>query len=369
MLGSTPDITTPDLLAWHHLVLRLAGRLPDDLISEARTWIGAGNQTDAAAAIAFAAASSGVPLLRADLALVAAALADAGDPGDAVEAIPLAEVDYLPPFEFAPVGPEVLERFGEQVPQTLDLLAPHPDELGPDEIDNAAVAAATAQPGVRALWRTWRYPAGGSPWPKPRRLYLALLDQAAATDAGESGVAGLPAVTARLQAALIAAGETDPQVEATGDDDPMPEYQRRARACSALLWSRAEAPPVRLARVFDRVDPQSGPAFDDDHPRLTDPDQVRRVLDYLNDGEIILHTTAMMDDVVDPEYASCVPVSFRTDGEWVWTETVGYYLQRYGLAPDPELTAHMAAHDHQPPAVDEVGVHRALARLQVPEGN
>jgi hypothetical protein len=38
-----------------------------------------------------------------------------------------------------------------------------------------------------------------------------------------------------------------------------------------------------------------------------------------------------------------VPTSFRTDGEWIWTDTVAYYLQQHGMAPDEELVAHIEA--------------------------
>jgi hypothetical protein len=50
-----------------------------------------------------------------------------------------------------------------------------------------------------------------------------------------------------------------------------------------------------------------------------------------------------MGDVVDPEAGSVVPMSFRTDGTWIWTDTVEYYLSRHQLAPDAELITHIEA--------------------------
>jgi hypothetical protein len=38
-----------------------------------------------------------------------------------------------------------------------------------------------------------------------------------------------------------------------------------------------------------------------------------------------------------------MPSSFRTDGEWIWTDAVEYYLRQYGLAPDARLAARIAA--------------------------
>jgi hypothetical protein len=48
-------------------------------------------------------------------------------------------------------------------------------------------------------------------------------------------------------------------------------------------------------------------------------------------------------DVLNPEAGQVVPTSFRSDGEWIWTDTVTYYLEEHGLAADEELAAHIEA--------------------------
>jgi hypothetical protein len=64
---------------------------------------------------------------------------------------------------------------------------------------------------------------------------------------------------------------------------------------------------------------------------------------YLTSGTPVLHTTARTQDVLNPDAGQVVPGSFRTDGEWIWTDTVAYYLEQHGMAPEEELSAHIGA--------------------------
>jgi hypothetical protein len=36
-----------------------------------------------------------------------------------------------------------------------------------------------------------------------------------------------------------------------------------------------------------------------------------------------------------------IPLHIHTDGEWVWPESLAYFADRYGFAPDPELLEHI----------------------------
>ncbi len=110
-----------------------------------------------------------------------------------------------------------------------------------------------------------------------------------------------------------------------------------------------------LARVFDLVDPETGPAFAPGHPRVDDEDERRALVEYLTAGTPVLATPMVMDDVVDPARTAVVPANFLTDGEWIWTDTVTYYLEHHGLAPDPGLLSRIRARgrvaDRVPPEV------------------
>lgn len=63
---------------------------------------------------------------------------------------------------------------------------------------------------------------------------------------------------------------------------------------------------------------------------------------------------------------------FRTDGEWIWTDTVEYYLSRHGLAPDAQLTAHIEARlrrGQTVPGTEQDTAIRAAAFLLHPPAN
>jgi hypothetical protein len=103
----------------------------------------------------------------------------------------------------------------------------------------------------------------------------------------------------------------------------------------------ARGPEFTVARVFDFADPDTGPGFEPGHPSVEDPAEREQLLEYLHGGYPILTTLATMNDILDPEAGSVVPTSFRTDGVWIWTDSVEYYLDRHGIEPDAELTRHI----------------------------
>jgi hypothetical protein len=196
----------------------------------------------------------------------------------------------------------------------------------------------------------------GSPWPPPRKVYLVEAEE-------DIDLVGL---TGRLQQRLSSAGETDPQVETYPLHAELPTYQRLAVAYGALLWANTHEPDIQIASVFDEVDPQSGPSFSAAHERMDDPEEVKLIIDYLNAGQALLVTTAAMDDVVDPSRRNVVPMNFRTDGTWIWTDTTTYYLERHQLIPDTELLEHIRSSEYRMPTLDGVAIHRAMAVLQEP---
>lgn len=317
----------------HDLLLRLAGRLPDDLITRARQWLADGREGDLARAVTFGVLGHRVPIGEWDRELLADLLAADGVDPAALATATISEADPAPPHVFAPGAPE---------PQ--------------DAVDRAAVDTVSADVQVRGLWRVWRAPEQDTPWPPPRRLFLV------ETDATADPVA----MAARVQSALAEAGEDSPQVEVFRTGAGLPAYQRLARGNGVLLWTRSSRQRVRLAVVFDEVDARNGPRFAAAHPVVDDLSERRRVLDYLRAGSPLLVTTARMDDVVDRNLVGVVPMSFRTDGSWIWTDTTAYYLERHGLAPDPALLAHIRDAAYTIPDVDAVARHRAMAVLQSP---
>ncbi|XVU28943.1 hypothetical protein ACQPZJ_18355 [Actinoplanes sp. CA-054009] len=269
-----------------------------------------------------------------DADLARARLALAG--GELVQApaasLPGARYTFAPSLTEGPI-------FGTPGAPMLDLTGPGAEQ---DFADQDAVRAASAIPGAVALWRSWRLPLVGADHAGPARVFVLAV---------EGDLAGATAALTRE------VGETGVTVETYHSGEEPPPYARSARASGALLWTAEPAGPVRLARVYD-----TERGFDPAHERL-DGDDRARVLAWLEAGTTVLATTARDTDVLEPERGEVVPIDFRSDGHWIWTDTTAYYLREYGLAPEPELLAHVRAAGDRVPFTDPVGEHRALAAL------
>jgi hypothetical protein len=301
----------------HVLLLRLAGRIPDAGLTAVRRQFADGDVRGAMTVVTQWVAGDRIPLLADELAAIRVL---AGNP----EALPgVAPVPDLPelPFAFSAV-----DRYGE---------------IEADQLDGAVSAVAEGY-GVAGLWRSWRYPldpdaptgaltvtVDADDPDQAYRVYVVQVE-----DLG--GIRDLARELLRVVDEIGSAG-----IEVISLDAEPPPYQDLALADSMLLWAQAGEPEFELAAVFDFADPVTGPGFAPDHVVLDDPQDREQLLDYLRDGVPVLMTTAAMDDIIDPAAGAVVPANFRTDGEWIWTDAVIYYLDRHGIAPDARLAEHV----------------------------
>lgn len=342
-------------LACHWLLLRLAGTAPDDLITQCRQWLDQGQLLDIARSVTYAVLSQHFRLANPDIGLLAELRAADAAGSSALSMVSTADFEPMPPCGFAPTRAALGGgRCAAADARPVPLLA---DAVPEDEVDRAAIAAADETPAVRALWRVWRFPGDGAPWPPPRRVYVV--------EVGFNG--DLSGIAAETQRRLAAAGEVWPQVEVypTGlDEGELPSYQRLARGNGALLWARDPDPGIRVAELLDVVGEHGG-GLASDHPRVP-ADELIPLLQYLSRGAPLLATTARMDDVLDPSRTGVISMDLRTDGYWIWSEATVYYLRRYRLAPDPALLAHVRERGYRCGDVDGAAVHRALAVLREP---
>ncbi|WP_037902573.1 hypothetical protein [Streptomyces sp. NRRL S-350] len=122
---------------------------------------------------------------------------------------------------------------------------------------------------------------------------------------------------------------------------------------------RADAGEFRLAAVFDMVDPLTGPGFSAEREVVEDATERAALAGYLRAGAAVLVTPMLMDDVFDTSRRGAVPLNYRTDGEWIWTDTVTYYLEEYDLAPEPGLLAHLRERGDARPQPDAATLQRA----------
>jgi len=80
---------------------------------------------------------------------------------------------------------------------------------------------------------------------------------------------------------------------------------------------------------------------------------------YLEAGAVVAHTTALGIDILADD-AQVVPMTIRTDGEYVWNGPVTYYVQTYGVAPDAEFLSYVRERGYENRVPDEDEVKAAL---------
>lgn len=96
---------------------------------------------------------------------------------------------------------------------------------------------------------------------------------------------------------------------------------------------------MKFITIWDDIDKHGKPMLADDHPRIP-ADEVDQVVNYLNANPIVLRTTALGDDYIDGT-PQVVPRSFRSDGTWVWSDEVPYYVKKYKVSPGADFIQYM----------------------------
>ncbi|HYH91834.1 MAG TPA: hypothetical protein VD763_01650 [Candidatus Saccharimonadales bacterium] len=151
------------------------------------------------------------------------------------------------------------------------------------------------------------------------------------------------------------------------DIDPVTGGQcgrRTARGSTSLRSS--ERGIMKQVSVFQ---PDWIRTADDQRPPLNkerlSEEEAARVGDYLEAGATVMHTTARGVDILNND-GKVVPLTIRTDGEYVWTGPVTYYVQTYAVAPDADFLAHVRARDYQMGEVSAAEVEAAAAVLAPP---
>jgi hypothetical protein len=110
---------------------------------------------------------------------------------------------------------------------------------------------------------------------------------------------------------------------------------------------------MRFLSVFDPTN-RDQPTIRKDHPRLSGS-ELEAVLRYLDAGVMVLRTTAMEKDLLDPTAELGPRMSSFTDGEWIWDESVPFYVEKHGLSPGADFLNYCVARSWIPrkPTQDE----------------
>lgn len=108
---------------------------------------------------------------------------------------------------------------------------------------------------------------------------------------------------------------------------------------------------LRHAKVFDGIDPLNGAPVVNRNG-LSDQESAQ-VLGYLKAGPVFLFARSFEKDVFFPQNPPAVPLTFATDGTWIWAGAVAYYLEKYGMPPEEGLLAHIRACGYTLPEVTQ----------------
>lgn len=347
------DVGRERAVACHWLLLALAGAVPDDVTTQCRRWLAEGRCCDVARSVTYYVQWQRIRLTDAEIDLLAELLGAADVDTTVLSMVGVLDSDPMPNYAFAPCLADTsrgTSRSAADERPCTPVTAAEPE----DKVDRALLATAGSERAIRAMWRSWRSPGNGVPWPLPRRVYVVETDD---------GV-DLMVLAARLQNIAVAAGETNPQVEVYTMGAGLPNYQRLARLYGALIWARDPDPGLRIAVVFDPSD-QGRPQIAAGQPAVDAP-EATRLSAYLSSGQPLMITTARMNDVMTPALGAVVPMNYRTDGQWIWSDATAYYLERYGLAPEADLVTHIRNKRFVVPELDGAAIHRALAALREP---
>ncbi|WP_020664899.1 hypothetical protein [Amycolatopsis benzoatilytica] len=217
-----------------------------------------------------------------------------------------------------------------------------------------------------------RQRAGLAPVPAPEAAVPA--DPAGLS--GQAEPAGPSAAIPRETAADDEAAAMEPDAAPTATDTASAEESLQADAevpaveadssAASVPGDAGATAEVRTPRVYDGLDEAGRPVVE--REALSDEDR-EHVLAYLDNAPIILASRSNDTDAFDPSRTDAVPLTFRTDGSWVWPGAVAYYLREHGVSPDPELVAHIRAAGFAVPEVSDDAQDRALTAFTSPRTN
>jgi hypothetical protein len=188
----------------HELLLRLAGRLPDDLLWRFRDWAATDAITVLARALPRTLLHDRIGLTDYEQRLLADALVPHGADQSTISSVK--GLDELPEsgYTFSPESPDRVSM-GDSATVVLG-------------------ATLRGRLGVGEVRSSWRLGEG-----EPRRLILV------------TATTGEPRLTGELQRVLRALGEHDPCVEVLPAGLDLPPYHRAALAASELVCAGADA--------------------------------------------------------------------------------------------------------------------------------
>ncbi|MFD3744475.1 hypothetical protein [Nocardia sp. NPDC058633] len=124
---------------------------------------------------------------------------------------------------------------------------------------------------------------------------------------------------------------------------------------------------MKFARLFYGSDPEGNPEFGG-RKNITDPLERERIAAFLDGGLLVIRTTGLSADQLSSNDEQIVPMSYASDGAWVWHCGASYYLKKYGIGPQPEFLRHIENREYVAniPSKDELISAMTLFQQEMP---
>ncbi|MBE1533351.1 hypothetical protein [Actinomadura algeriensis] len=141
--------------------------------------------------------------------------------------------------------------------------------------------------------------------------------------------------------------------------DELARFPRAPEHTPEWLGGRP-AREMPVAKPFDGTAPDGRPQVRRPEVPVGERDAM---LNYLTKAPIVLAARGFDNDLLDPSQAKDVPLTYHTDGTWIWPGAVGYYLRAHGVPPEPALADHIRRSGFQVPEVPEAARSAAVSTI------
>ncbi|MET7480947.1 hypothetical protein ABZT17_42390 [Streptomyces sp. NPDC005648] len=84
---------------------------------------------------------------------------------------------------------------------------------------------------------------------------------------------------------------------------------------------------------------------------------------YLEQGEVVVAAMQWVDDLLDADSKNICQYSIRTDGVWVWPDSLAYYVRKYHVQLPVEFLSRMESNDWTVGALEDAVVDVICERL------
>lgn len=92
---------------------------------------------------------------------------------------------------------------------------------------------------------------------------------------------------------------------------------------------------INVMAVWKEFNPLADKSMKDDFDAIPSPFR-NKIIDYLNNGDILLASPSSAIDIFSGKRMNQINC-ILTDGEYSWSNSLGYYVQKYNLQIPKEL--------------------------------